>query len=534
MRTKTLVFILVALLQVLSAKAQTTCHFVVESGEWEVSANWLGGIMPGPDDIAYIDSSCYISTNNVVVKKLIVGHEAVFIIMPLGGGIVVTGNISNYGILSVSTYSWSGGKDGALISATLSGTGLYSLRRYFYPSRYSLISSPVPNATASIFSHLYDGMILLNAYLLPYNEATNAYGDFIVNPATSLPVGQGFLAKIESSGPTCVDFDGMFNNGPIGPLNLSLTGSPSDTTGWNLIGNPYPSPIDWNAANGWTKNNVGSTIYIWNNSQYASWNGSAGVNGGSRYITVAQGFFVQAIASGASISMDNRVRTVTPTLFLKESKNEIHYITLSVSGNNYSDEHKIAIKDNASATFDNQFDAYKRYGIPEAPQLYTYKGTAKTSINSVDSLSKLLGKDIYLEVGKDTVYTLSYTYDSTLINLPRILDKQTQNIINPNTQYTFTETPQDNKDRFVFITSVASGINNGNNKLSEVLLYEINNILNVFTDENLISVNLYSLQGTLVLQGNSKTTDLNTLSKGIYMVRVITDKQMKTKKILIK
>ena len=33
------------------------------------------------------------------------------------------------------------------------------------------------------------------------------------------------------------------------------------TKGFNLVGNPYPSAIDWDAASGWTKTNIDNAVY---------------------------------------------------------------------------------------------------------------------------------------------------------------------------------------------------------------------------------------------------------------------------------
>jgi hypothetical protein len=49
-----------------------------------------------------------------------------------------------------------------------------------------------------------------------------------------------------------------------GTVNLPVTFTSNNCTandGWNLVGNPYPSNIDWNAS-GWTRTAVSGTFYL--------------------------------------------------------------------------------------------------------------------------------------------------------------------------------------------------------------------------------------------------------------------------------
>ncbi|MCX6120382.1 MAG: T9SS type A sorting domain-containing protein [Ignavibacteriales bacterium] len=80
--------------------------------------------------------------------------------------------------------------------------------------------------------------------------------------------------------------------------------------GWNLVGNPTPSTINWDASSGWTKTNMDGTIYIWDpaTSGYKSWNGTTG-NLGSGKIAPFQAFWVKANAASPSLKCDNDVKT---------------------------------------------------------------------------------------------------------------------------------------------------------------------------------------------------------------------------------
>jgi hypothetical protein len=67
-----------------------------------------------------------------------------------------------------------------------------------------------------------------------------------------------------------------------GNHTFSVTYSAANGQGWNLIGNPYPSPINWDAA-AWSKTNIDNSIWIFrpSSNSYSNYNVTAGV--GSLY-----------------------------------------------------------------------------------------------------------------------------------------------------------------------------------------------------------------------------------------------------------
>jgi|GEM_PF-2920229 len=65
------------------------------------------------------------------------------------------------------------------------------------------------------------------------------------------------------------------------------------TSGYSLIGNPYAAVVDWSKV---TKtSNVSAVVRVWNPScrQYSTYDGTEGVNGGTKFIAPGQSFFVQ-------------------------------------------------------------------------------------------------------------------------------------------------------------------------------------------------------------------------------------------------
>ena len=79
--------------------------------------------------------------------------------------------------------------------------------------------------------------------------------------------------------------------------SLSFTsGSDNSTQGWNCLGNPFSSGLDWDAITKPT--GVDNAIYFTVNNTLASYVDGVSNNGATGLIPPMQGFFVKANQSG--------------------------------------------------------------------------------------------------------------------------------------------------------------------------------------------------------------------------------------------
>jgi hypothetical protein len=132
------------------------------------------------------------------------------------------------------------------------------------------------------------------------------------------------------------------------------------------VGNPYPSTIDWNAASGWTKTGITNTIYMTDNggytggpTRYATFNGTVGTNGGSRYIPMGQAFFIKS--NGGPINFRSTEAVKAPgaaTTFFREAEPE-NVLRIALRQGDMTDETVIHYRKDATASFDADMDAYK-------------------------------------------------------------------------------------------------------------------------------------------------------------------------------
>lgn len=506
-----------------------------EDNDWGNPQNWSEGSSPDQNSIVKIPPE------NEYLHPLIIGTEITCNLMEISETAVVT--LSSTGSLNISIDLTNDGTllissdesgDGTLIvNISLFGNGKYEVERYLKQpgnysnppgGRYHLVSSPLTNVAAwTVFSGLY---------LFPHEEENYGWGTPISNPYYNIKPGMGYLIWTENA--TTRTFRGTINHGSIGPIILQRTYElPEDEQGWNLIGNPYPSVIDWDAESGWTKENLQNAVYVWNNDQYAAYINNVGTNGGSNFIAPGQGFFVR-VSNGfnsGSIKMNNEVRTNEQTNFKNQNTGK-QLIRIQINGNYSSDETVIYIDPHAQENFDENKDASKLFGAEHAPQLYTKKDENKLAIHSINVENQAIGKKVYLQTGATTEYSISFTDNLSGTNTLYLKDLITNETFSENQNYSFFASPDDISGRFMFVDSPAK-ISEVKDKHINVWFY--NNLLyaELAPGQKLKKINIYNTLGTVVFNSYTAITDLNSLTPGIYIAEIKTYNQVEIKKILI-
>lgn len=266
---------------------------------------------------------------------------------------------------------------GVMASLITNGTisGSYAIvEQYLKPDQWHMVSSAVTSAQASVYSGIY---------LMKWNEPDSTWV-FIISLTDPLTVTRGYFAWSESSisSPVNVSYSGLLNTGNQTVTGLSYTSGSGKGEGWNLVGNPYPSVLEWNSS--WTKTNIDATIYIYDGTQYLTWNYNLGGIGsmGSGNIPASQGFWVKASAASPSMTIPNSERTHQSQQFYKTTDNsDATIMNVKLVGNNYQDELVLGMCSYATNDFDSEFDAWKLFGSAQAPQLYALNADGSMSVD---------------------------------------------------------------------------------------------------------------------------------------------------------
>ncbi|MFZ4550145.1 MAG: T9SS type A sorting domain-containing protein, partial [Bacteroidales bacterium] len=353
----------------------------------------------------------------------------------------------------------------------------------------------------------------------------------VYNPSfeNNFVVGRGYLAAYLAD--ATKTFSGIMNSGSQF-ININRTYADLLTSGWNLVGNPYPSNIDWDAATGWTKTNSNNAIYVAKSGGWATYVDGVGTNGGSRYISVGQGFFVSAINLGAgSLAMTNNVRVHNSATFFKNAKSQ-NLVRVEVSGNGYTDETVVRFVPGATVGFDGHYDAMKMFNFNEnSTQIYTNSNMPLT-INSLNTETNKVDLGVRGRVaGK---YSLKVT-ELNNIDFVTLHDKKTGFYSNLKAKpYTYYFEPGENEIRFELLFKPISETETENPVAS---IYSYGKTIGVaIKDLEVGDIYIYNVAGQLVASEYkvSGTTEFSITVAGIYLVKVMADKDLVFKKVWVK
>lgn len=365
--------------------------------------------------VAQSISANVFSTNTLM--NLIINNAAG---VTLGGALNITGivtpalgNFNSAGYLTlVSTVSQT-----ALIEGTGSGsiTGNINMQRYLPSSfGYKYFSSPFQGATVAELAdevnltetfptfYTYDenhsrdslGHTVYYSGWTKYTETTNA---LIPMAGYAANMGTGTL-------PVTVTMSGVVNNGTISTTLYNR--NRKYTKGFNLVGNPYPSPIDWNAG-GWTKTNIDNALYFFNAGNtdrytgiYSSYVNGVSTGNATNIIAAMQGFFVHVtdpvsvsdypVSATLGTTNSVRINNLNP-VFKSASIDPRPAIRLSAGfelNHAIEDAAVVYFDPTASVRFDKEKDALKLKNTDEqVPNIYTLADGHKLSINGLSEPS---------------------------------------------------------------------------------------------------------------------------------------------------
>ncbi|MCF6184424.1 MAG: choice-of-anchor J domain-containing protein, partial [Bacteroidales bacterium] len=332
--------------------------------DWATTTNWQKQQVPTSVDNVVIPDVSQKSNNFPIITSVAETNDLTIL---SGANLQINPNFSLTvnGIMTNNT-----GISGFVIKSDATGTGSFinstsnvpaTVERYLSGTQWHYLTSPVIDAPLSLFN-------TNNFYY--YDETTDDSWSGGVFSGTMgwTTVTNSNLTDFEGYAyyftPTTLSFEGNLHTGTYTSPLLSWTNtlSADQYEGWHLLGNPYPSAIDWNSS-GISFTDVDKTVYFYDDDidNYCYYNiSSGGVNGGTQYIPAMQGFFVHCSQNDAQLQITNETRVHNTTDFYKKNlKISFPYFTLQCSENNRTDEIKTVINENATFNFDADFDAYK-------------------------------------------------------------------------------------------------------------------------------------------------------------------------------
>jgi hypothetical protein len=361
--------------------------------------------------------------------------EATALIAPLVGGAAVTGNV--------------------VVERFMDAQG----------ASYRYIASPVIGATTDSVAN--DNINMSFTYVYTESEPGDldfGWGDPY---SGSMAPGIGVSSYIFRNRNQNVTFDvtGPVNQGDFTYSNITYTNTgdfTSDDYGWNLIGNPYPAPLDWNSVWNTTDGNVSnisSTAYIADNSSgslnFTSFTAADAqvppANGdGSMTIASGQSFWIKATAENPSLTVreTDKATQVNATFYRRGNEPDVRdAFIVALNRDKLRDEAIIALRNDAKPEFEELKDGLKRLNQynPKKAKLFsisTQSSDGKDLVfNFVPEQKCSQQLPLSIESAEPGEYTLDFKYlnsftSPTSVELTDKLNKQHIEIT-PGVEYKF-------------------------------------------------------------------------------------------------
>jgi hypothetical protein len=338
---------------------------------------------------------------------------------------------------------------------------------------------------------------------------------------------------------------------PLNTITHTNNGNAS-ADGWNLVGNPYPSAIQWNNGAGWARTNIDPTVWVWDvvGRVWHSFNANTSLGDLTNGIIASgQGFWVYAPAVGAAtITINEAAKSVAGSgSYFRDKGDDRVAIRVSLGNHSITDNAFVVLGKETGKDYLRSIEAVK-------PLL----GIEPVAVYLVDSSDRNLGhyastgfiKDrlpIRIQLEQNGEYQFSfedmngfpgfesyYLIDDYLGESIRIASGK---------PYTFTvsDSKETKTDRFFLSsTPLAKDVTNlpsfsyYPNPVSGTLTVEISSAL-------VDRVQLIDQTGKAVAEvqaeWNGKRSvarmDLSDQPNGLYILKVVSDGKQVVKKILV-
>ncbi|WP_298422270.1 T9SS type A sorting domain-containing protein [uncultured Kordia sp.] len=546
-------------------KTVITWSATAATSSWTTASNWVGGIAPDAtrlESVIIQSSTNYpILTSHIEVGELTINATA-SVTVNAGATLDVHYDMTNNGTVTIEN-------DGAFIARknkVVEGTGSYTVKRdspdYINRYFYSYWSTPVDEASTTITTIFPS----VGGYKYYWNaSATNASWG---SDHTEMEVGRGYALRANHYNVRTAIYTGTVNNGDIVENVYYTTDPNSGESGYNIIGNPYPSALDWETFQSDNADVIEGTVYYWRQteapigdnlaSDYIEYNstGSNPLGAADGNIGTAQGFAVQAKSGGGVVTFKNTQRVVANNdqFFRPNSTGAYTPETANTSSNSQTDG-RLSLRMHGNGVYATQLLGFipegtngydERYDgafINEGSSLefYSYVGDSKMSIQA---LPELANSNVEIPLGYQVLASATYTIqiDAEYLNpdFDIILEDRYNGTFTDLRQvsYTFTTSPVEENDRFFLNIHSRSTLDVEDialaNEQTNVLIKD--NELRTITDRtDFETITLYDISGKQIIQRDYKNAiAIPQLSKGVYIVKLVTENGITVVKKILK
>jgi hypothetical protein len=382
---------------------------------------------------------------------------------------VSNGGMDVSGVNSFTLVSNSSSTSQILESMPNAFTGDFIVERFIGPrnANFANMTSPILGATVADWDDdlflsgvggadgnatALGGGIFYSVY--SYNRSLEKH-DTITSITTPLIPGQGYEVWLADNLTTfngrIVDYEGLPVSGNVSNVLVDQ--------GWNLIGNPYHSFIQYDSIR--TSIWVPNSFYIFNTNSgtYDFFSGA-----GKPPIAASQGFWIRKITFGTkAVDFKESAKVSSNSSAFLRTSNKKDYSTFKISSTNMPFYHQAVIDFDVHST--DKVDENDGYYLPspvkKAPAIYSKASNSNEGLifNSLSPLERSQVVPISIYAGEAGDYKMSVENIEAIhnnYNCVYLLDKKEENIIDLNfiEEYEFTsETGTSNRFNLILSNS---------------------------------------------------------------------------------
>lgn len=392
---------------------------------------------------------------------------------------------------------------------------------------WHFLGTPIREQAQSNWS---DDFSLLPGYIFRHNESGTDLNGWIQN-SDSIRLGKGYRVFLDQS---------FFNSSAtirntgtpyVGDYDFDVSYTPGayGGGGWNLLSNPYPCELNWDAV---SRSNIGAQVHFWSGNKYISYNAGTqiGVNGAGPFIPSSQGFFVRAFGASPQLSVSEDAKPQIPANpgFYRTAfsiGDEVARLKL-ISATQEQDETAIRWMPEAQPFFEDEYDTDK----PLNPGINFFSKSSDGRRASIQGRNFIQADSVNLgySLPAPGTYFLEISLGSALFNGKtwRLRDNESgfSFPVTANMFFPFTVDPDflQSEMRFTLIGNTPTmGINSGG-RGQELFVYP-NPAKDQVRVQGLQTERAFVMEdpgGRKVLEGTSSgLLDLSRLAPGMYFLR---------------
>jgi len=456
--------------------------------------------------------------------------------------VFIPGGLSNYPTITAATEcnnlfmeSTAGSTSSILGQKNLTVNGTTVIERFMIGNKWHMVASPASGQTITSFLTTNTNVPVKNTDdrgMMDYDEASNNWNAlFTSTQLGNLTGGKGFSLRTDAD--DVVVFAGELVKGTVSPF-VTTSGS-----GWNCIGNPYPSAIFINDAADLTNNFINinlnefdpgyAAIYVWeqDNNAYTIVN----LGDPAFYAQLGQGFFVKAKTGATQMQFTTDMQTHQPEAAFKNGSVSIPEIKLIAKLEDLQSTTRFKFDDDMQTNLDIGYDA----GIfKNGFDLYSQLAEDNGVDFGVQYLPSSSLNYVEISLGLDSKYNGIVAFSSEMVNIPVgyqlvLEDRLTNTFKRLSDGQVYTALlGQDTQGKGRFYIHIS-------NSATNILEDGLKQNFTVYSDKHKIYINgqvqgkttatLYDLLGKKIYEVQLEQSPLNTISTseiktGIYLLNI--------------